>query len=214
MCELTCNLYVFLDSLSTCLSDFDRYSYGILLWCLFSGRLKAWADELDVMEIKQLVSSGTRPDMQALREDAPKDIVELMRRCWAHDPSERPTALAIAQTTHSILSNDGDGPMHDMPVRLNVLFNAACILPLPRLPFKAQPSSSFALYDPLHENLSYFELQARLTTANAIVADIWSDADRRIQEAAVVSRVGPARVLQIVQLRVSSPRFFLTRSSS
>lgn len=59
----------------------------------------------------------------------------------------------------------------------------------------------------MHDNLSYFELQARLTTANAIVADIRSDADRRIQEAAKVTRVGPARVLHIAQLRVSSPRF-------
>jgi len=37
--------------------------------------------------------------MAALRADTPAHIASLMQRCWAQDPSARPSALAVAAET-------------------------------------------------------------------------------------------------------------------
>ena len=47
-------------------------------------------------EIKVLVISGTRPDMNAIKSDTPSEVTEKMQRCWQEDPKERPTSLGKA----------------------------------------------------------------------------------------------------------------------
>ena len=44
-------------------------------------------------EIKVLVISGSRPDMNAIIPDTPSEVIEKMQRCWQEDPNERPTSL-------------------------------------------------------------------------------------------------------------------------
>lgn len=69
----------------------DVYAYGLLLWCLFSGRPHVWADvhghppsaaqwtEL----VTRIVSLRHRPDLGALRPDTPAAVMDIMQRCWA-----------------------------------------------------------------------------------------------------------------------------------
>lgn len=69
----------------------DMYAYGLLLWCLFSGRSRAWADEHGYPPseaqwtevITRIVNLRDRPDLGALRPDTPPDVKDLMQHCWA-----------------------------------------------------------------------------------------------------------------------------------
>ena len=68
-----------------------RYAYGLLLWCLFSGRPHAWADAggrpptaaAFTAITHRILTLGDRPDLAALRPDTPPGVTALMRRCWA-----------------------------------------------------------------------------------------------------------------------------------
>jgi hypothetical protein len=86
----------------------DMYAYGLLLWCLFSGRQHAWMDadgsfSAEALSVCMRVTRGERPPLAALRTDTPASVVALMQRCWAQDPSSRPPALAVAEETGSWL---------------------------------------------------------------------------------------------------------------
>lgn len=84
------------------------YAYGLVLWCLFSGRRYAWEDAFgvmpDIVTIADRVREGDRPDLSALRPDTPPAITALIQRCWAHNPADRPTAMIIARETESWLA--------------------------------------------------------------------------------------------------------------
>ena len=73
------------------------------LWCLFSGRTHPWADDAGCLPgmpaLVFRVSRGERPDLAALRPDAPPGLRALIERCWASDPATRPTAAAVALET-------------------------------------------------------------------------------------------------------------------
>ena len=68
-----------------------RYAYGLLLWCLFSGRPHAWADAEGrppsaaafTAITHRILTLGDRPDLAAPRPDTPAGVTALMRRCWA-----------------------------------------------------------------------------------------------------------------------------------
>ncbi|CAG8658327.1 9751_t:CDS:2, partial [Dentiscutata heterogama] len=75
----------------------DIYSFGMIMWELSSGKppfLDRAHDEHLVFE----VCEGLRPDIV---EGTPKCYVELMRKCWNDEPSNRPRALEIYQIIQS-----------------------------------------------------------------------------------------------------------------
>ena len=45
----------------------------------------------------KIVTGALRPDMAALRPDAPPAVVSLMQRCWAPEPRDRPSMEEAAQ---------------------------------------------------------------------------------------------------------------------
>ncbi|XP_031678689.1 receptor-interacting serine/threonine-protein kinase 3 isoform X4 [Oncorhynchus kisutch] len=60
---------------------FDIYSYGILLWSIITGQSKPYPDR------------GQRPSLEAVDKvqfEGLGDLVELMKKCWDHEPSKRP----------------------------------------------------------------------------------------------------------------------------
>ena len=75
----------------------------MVLWCLFSERTHPWADAAGRLPgagpLIARVLRGERPDLGALRPDAPPGLRGLIERCWASDPAARPTAAAVALET-------------------------------------------------------------------------------------------------------------------
>jgi serine/threonine protein kinase len=76
----------------------DVYSYGIILWEIFSrqfpfGNKTIYQIELDVVE-------GRRPEFP---EDAPPFYVELASDCWQQDPLRRPSFKQILERLRSSL---------------------------------------------------------------------------------------------------------------
>jgi len=64
----------------------DVYAFAIILWELFKREIP-WVGYAP-MEVRQMVLDGERPDVPTM--DCPFLARGLMRRCWAHKPSERP----------------------------------------------------------------------------------------------------------------------------
>jgi serine/threonine protein kinase len=69
----------------------DVWSYGVLLWELFSGEIPYY--QFTNSETIEKVVQGYRLPVP---ENTPPEIGELMKRCWAADPSDRPSFKKIA----------------------------------------------------------------------------------------------------------------------
>ncbi|XP_037539132.1 receptor-interacting serine/threonine-protein kinase 3-like [Nematolebias whitei] len=72
--------------------SFDIYSYGILLWSIFTGLepYKGTNDSLVAFRIPK----GDRPDVRLCPKNVEgmDELVELMTQCWAGDPLKRPNS--------------------------------------------------------------------------------------------------------------------------
>jgi len=68
----------------------DIYSFGILLFEIFSKSIPY--ENLSDLEIIKKVVAGQRPNLDNLRNDTPKEFVELMIKCWNQVPSKRLTS--------------------------------------------------------------------------------------------------------------------------
>ncbi|XP_041853965.1 receptor-interacting serine/threonine-protein kinase 4-like [Melanotaenia boesemani] len=84
--------------------SFDIYSYGILLWSIFSGK-KPYPEAKDNTLLKFRVSRGDRPLVEELEKkqvDGLKASVELMIKCWDGDSSKRPLSSEIIRHTEKV----------------------------------------------------------------------------------------------------------------
>lgn len=52
-------------------------------------------ENLSDLEIIKMVVAGQRPDLALLREDTPRQFVELMNKCWNQTSAKRPSAEDI-----------------------------------------------------------------------------------------------------------------------
>ena len=52
-----------------------------------------------------LVAGSLRPNLASVRADAPPAVVELMRRCWAAEPRERPAIAEVARALEAVRSH-------------------------------------------------------------------------------------------------------------
>eukprot|EP01056_Protomagalhaensia_sp_Gyna25_P004689 Protomagalhaensia_sp_Gyna_25__4688@NODE_447_length_3404_cov_63_538187_g343_i0_p2_GENE_NODE_447_length_3404_cov_63_538187_g343_i0NODE_447_length_3404_cov_63_538187_g343_i0_p2_ORF_typecomplete_len254_score33_25Pkinase_Tyr/PF07714_17/7_5e60Pkinase/PF00069_25/6_8e47Pkinase_fungal/PF17667_1/4_6e08Kinaselike/PF14531_6/1_5e02Kinaselike/PF14531_6/0_0013Kdo/PF06293_14/0_013_NODE_447_length_3404_cov_63_538187_g343_i02701031 len=82
----------------------DVYSYGIILYELCSDTLPY--QELNYLEphaIGQVVAvEGRRPETSRLRPDCPRELRDLMVRCWSQDPNHRPPFQYIIKVLDSV----------------------------------------------------------------------------------------------------------------
>ena len=69
----------------------DVYSFAIVLWEIWSRR-SPWATDPPAIVISRVVLKRARPPVPKM----PTDLRELMCRCWAHKPDDRPTFSEIA----------------------------------------------------------------------------------------------------------------------
>lgn len=73
----------------------DVFSFSISLWQAWT-RQEPYNHMEQEWEIASFVASGQRLD---LPEDMPAELAELVGRCWAHNPADRPVFEEIGMTT-------------------------------------------------------------------------------------------------------------------
>eukprot|EP01094_Clydonella_sp_ATCC50884_P026327 TRINITY_DN7188_c0_g1_i3.p1 TRINITY_DN7188_c0_g1~~TRINITY_DN7188_c0_g1_i3.p1 ORF type:complete len:547 (+),score=164.82 TRINITY_DN7188_c0_g1_i3:175-1641(+) len=77
----------------------ETHSFAITMWEILTGE-QAYADCTSIMAACQTVSRGERPSVASL----PAPVGELLSKCWAPKPSDRPAFPAIVREIESILS--------------------------------------------------------------------------------------------------------------
>uniref|UniRef100_A0A4W4GYS8 Platelet-derived growth factor receptor alpha n=1 Tax=Electrophorus electricus TaxID=8005 RepID=A0A4W4GYS8_ELEEL len=86
------------DNLYTTLSDV--WSYGILLWEIFSLGGTPYPGMLVDSSFYNKIKSGYR---MAKPEHATNDVYELMVKCWNNEPEKRPSFWSLSETVVSLL---------------------------------------------------------------------------------------------------------------
>src|SRR5437764_3241380 len=69
----------------------DIYSFGMIMWELTTGK-KPFHDRLHDQYLMLDILKGERPQ---ITKDTPEFYAELMKKCWDHNPENRPTAEEI-----------------------------------------------------------------------------------------------------------------------
>lgn len=96
--------YSFLRPISPACS----YAFALVLWCLLTGRVYAWADASGTAPgaaaVLNAIRRGDRPDLGAVRPESPPAVLALLRRAWAQRPGARITAAAAAQALEAALT--------------------------------------------------------------------------------------------------------------
>jgi len=85
-------------------SKIDVYSYGIILWELWS-RKTPYSD-ISGYSVKQIMykvsNEGLRPQIP---EKCPETMCDLMKKCWDDNPDERPTFKDILEDLEKLKNN-------------------------------------------------------------------------------------------------------------
>lgn len=88
----------------------DVFSFGVVMWELLTWQMP-WVDDVNGWSIVSKTQQGERlaiPDMSYLpggpgHASSIQGYVELMEKCWAQDPAERPSFGAVASTLRSLM---------------------------------------------------------------------------------------------------------------
>uniref|UniRef100_UPI0037E78E7A platelet-derived growth factor receptor beta-like isoform X2 n=1 Tax=Semicossyphus pulcher TaxID=241346 RepID=UPI0037E78E7A len=84
-------------------SQSDVWSYGVLLWEIFSLGVSPYPDLLMTQEFFSVLKRGyrmSRPD------NAPRDIFDLMKLCWEEEPKSRPAFSSLVVSVGNMLTDD------------------------------------------------------------------------------------------------------------
>ena len=89
----------------------DVYGYAIILWEALAWK-EPWVG-VKMMQVINNVTNGKRPKIPAY---VPEPIMELIKRCWAQDPKERPSfkeVVVYLEEHENILEFDGDNELSE-----------------------------------------------------------------------------------------------------
>jgi serine/threonine protein kinase len=73
----------------------DVYSFAIVLYELLARWIPFDGSGLEPVSIAVAVTGGRRPDMRYVPTDCPSTLSRVMKACWLHCPSQRPTFDAV-----------------------------------------------------------------------------------------------------------------------
>ena len=76
----------------------DVWSFGVVMWEMFNPRLKPYKG-MNNIEVAVNVNQGKRLDIP---EPYPPTVARIMKACWQHSPSKRPSFLLIASLLTSV----------------------------------------------------------------------------------------------------------------
>ncbi|KAK2822468.1 hypothetical protein Q5P01_022533 [Channa striata] len=68
----------------------DVYSFAIVVWVILTAE-EPYANARSEDQLSQCVRKGDRPEENLIPGDTPAEILHLMKRCWDHNPDQRPT---------------------------------------------------------------------------------------------------------------------------
>merc|ERR1712204_30531 len=80
-------------------NEVDVYSYGIFLWELCT--MSQPYSNLTPLQAAMKVVNGERPPISS---DCPQELAQIMTKCWAHYPIDRPTFSDIVLELENLLS--------------------------------------------------------------------------------------------------------------
>lgn len=95
-------------------SKVDVYSYGIILWEILT-RKDAFSHHKNYALFARSVQAGERPPIPT---DCPWDLRDLMCKCWAREPTERPSFREIAKELEAIIERLKRQEQEDAVARL------------------------------------------------------------------------------------------------
>jgi len=82
----------------------DIYSFGMIMWEHTTGK-RPFHDRPHDQYLMLDILKGERPQ---ITDDTPKFYAELMKKCWDHDPENRPTAREICDCLWGYCSYNED----------------------------------------------------------------------------------------------------------
>ncbi len=81
----------------------DIYSFGIVIWEIFSGKIPYSYKKYNNMQIMNLVcNQDLRPNLEDLAGDMPSALKSLMQSCWNKDHGIRPKTIGIIEILNNI----------------------------------------------------------------------------------------------------------------
>lgn len=84
----------------------DVWSYGILLWEIFSYGRQPYP-KMSLIEVKEQVEGGYR---MAAPEDCPLEVYSMMRMCWEQEPRKRPSFHKLRHKLEQEISKHSSRP--------------------------------------------------------------------------------------------------------
>ncbi|XP_058501812.1 receptor-interacting serine/threonine-protein kinase 3-like isoform X2 [Solea solea] len=84
---------------------FDRYSYGILLWSIVTGKEPYPSADSCLVALK--IPLGERPSLEDINQgeaEGLKDLLDLMKVCWDENPMKRPCFKECLEVTETLFS--------------------------------------------------------------------------------------------------------------
>ena len=89
-----------------CSNAVDVFSMGVLMWTLWTHEVPYARLSLTPFMLMKRITEGMRPEMpDGSRENIPPiptEVAELVQRCWAQDPEERPSFAEISKALAQI----------------------------------------------------------------------------------------------------------------
>ncbi|KAA0203330.1 hypothetical protein HAZT_HAZT001170 [Hyalella azteca] len=91
--------------------DSDVWSFGVLLWEIFTGGQQPWygysnQEVIFIALMLQVITKITAGHVLPCPEKCPDDMYVIMKKCWVKNPSERPNMSALHQSILSLTKLD------------------------------------------------------------------------------------------------------------